>query len=459
VQRISFKEISKLAIPAILFNVVEPVIGMTDMAIIGRIPEHASEAQAGVGLAAGLISLLIWSLAQLRTAVSSITSQYLGKNKLHQIKSLIPIALYASFALGAIAWFLTSFYYLPISDFLYDKSEPLIIDSANSYYQIRAVGLPLSLFIACIFGIFRGLQNTSWAMIISLLGGGINLVLDLILVNGAGSIPAYGVAGAAWASVISQLIMAVLCIVFLQSKTPFSLFYFSSKIKELRKMLILFLNMFIRTIAVSGTFILALRFANGYEETKEGTLAAYAIGINIWLFSSYFIDGFSNAGNAISGKLLGQRNFEKLKLLRNDLLKINGIIGFGLAVVYLILYVFIGNLFSEDETVKSIFYSFFWIVIVMQPLNSIAFSYDGIFKGLGEAKALRNSLLIGTFGVFIPVIFGLDFLLGSLYSIWAAYAGWMIFRGVSLHFIFQKKYVLNSNSSEKNQVDSDVIDQ
>jgi len=459
VERISFKEISKLAIPAILFNVVEPVIGMTDMAIIGRIPEHASQAQAGVGLAAGLISLLIWSLAQLRTAVSSITSQYLGKNKIHEIKSLIPIALFASIALGTIAWFLTSFYYLPISDFLYAKSELLIIDSANSYYQIRAIGLPLSLFIACIFGIFRGLQNTSWAMVISLIGGGINLLLDLVLVNGIGSIPAYGVAGAAWASVISQLVMAILCLVFLQSKTPFSLFYFSAKVKELRKMLYLFINMFIRTIAVSGTFILALRFANGYEETKEGTLAAYAIGINIWLFSSYFIDGFSNAGNAISGKLLGEKNFEKLKLLRNDLLKINGIIGFGLAVAYLISYLFIGNLFSEDETVKSIFYTFFWIVIVMQPFNSIAFSYDGIFKGLGEAKALRNSLLIGTFGVFVPVIFGLDYVLGSVFSIWAAYAGWMIFRGVSLHFIFQKKYVRTSDPSLNNYKDSEVIDE
>ena len=441
-ERVAFREISRLAIPAILFNVVEPVIGMTDMAIIGRLPEHASEAQGGVGLSAGLISLLVWSLAQLRTAVSSITSQYLGKNKLDQIKSLIPISLFASVFLGTFAWLSTSYFYAPISEFLYAKSSPIIMEQAELYYTIRSIGLPLSLFIACSFGIFRGLQNTSWAMVIGLVGGGINLLLDLLLVNGFWKVPAFGVAGAAYASLVSQFVMVSLCIVVIQRKTPFDLFFIRSKVNELKNMLLIFANMFVRTIAVSGTFIVALRFANRYEELKEGTLAAYAIGINIWLFSSYFIDGFSNAGNAISGKLLGERNYQKLVSLRNDLLKINIYIGAGLSLLYGAFYILIGNLFTEDLEVRTTFYSFFWIVILMQPFNSIAFSYDGIFKGLGEAKALRNTLLIGTFLIFVPILFGVGSAFPTLYSIWGAFSAWMIFRGLSLHFIFRKKYVI-----------------
>jgi multidrug resistance protein, MATE family len=440
-ERVAFREIYRLAIPAILFNIVEPVIGMTDMAIIGRIPEHASEAQGGVGLAAGMISLLVWSLAQLRTAVSALTSQYLGKNNLGHIKSLIPVALFSSFILGIVAWLSTSYFYLPISDFLYAKSGPIIIDKASTYYNIRSSGLPLSLFIACAFGIFRGLQNTSWAMIISLSGGAINLVLDLVLVNGMGHIAPMGVAGAAWASLIAQGVMTIMCIYYMQQKTPFNILYIRSKVNELKNMFLIFANMFIRTIAVSGAFIVALRFANNYEEIQQGSLAAYAIGINIWLFSSYFIDGFSNAGNAISGKLLGERNYNKLVVLRNDLLKINVLIGSGLALVYVVFYLFIGDVFTEDPLVRDIFYSFFWIVIVMQPFNSVAFSYDGIFKGLGEAKVLRNTLLIGTFVVFVPILFGAGWFYPSLYSIWGAFAAWMIFRGISLHFVFQKKFV------------------
>ncbi len=429
-----------MAIPAILFNVIEPVIGMTDMAIIGHVPAHASEAQAGVGLAAGLISLLVWSLAQLRTAISAITSRYLGQNNLGDIKSLIPIAIYASTVLGIFAWLCTSIFYYPISNFLYGESGQMINALSNDYYQIRSAGLPFSLLIACIFGIFRGLQNTIWAMTISLVGGAINLLLDLILVNGLWSIPAYGVEGAAWASVISQLVMTAMCIYFLEAKTPFSTVALRKKVNELATMFRLFVNMFVRTIAVSGTFIVALRFANDYELAQEGVLTAYAIGINIWLFSSYFIDGFSNAGNAISGKLLGERNYQKLQLLRTDLVKINGIIAIGLAVVYLCGYWITGVIFSQDLVVRDIFYSFFWIIILMQPFNSIAFTYDGIFKGLGEATILRNTLLIGTFGIFIPILLIYNYFDPSVFAIWTAFAGWMLFRGASLHVMFQRKY-------------------
>ena len=167
-------------------------------------------------------------------------------------------------------------------------------------------------------------------MVIGLVGGGINLLLDLLLVNGFWKVPAFGVAGAAYASLISQFVMVSLCIVVIQRKTPFDLFFIRSKVNELKNMLLIFANMFVRTIAVSGTFIVALRFANRYEELKEGTLAAYAIGINIWLFSSYFIDGFSNAGNAISSKP-GRAELSKASFIENDLLKINIYIGAGLS--------------------------------------------------------------------------------------------------------------------------------
>ena len=100
------KQINKLAIPAILYNITEPLIGLADTAIIGQMPEHATQAQGGVGLAVGLIMTLVWGLAQVRTAVSAIISKYLGMGKLNEIKSLIPQSL--AFSL-AIRWFILVF--------------------------------------------------------------------------------------------------------------------------------------------------------------------------------------------------------------------------------------------------------------------------------------------------------------------------------------------------------------
>ncbi|MCT4580761.1 MAG: MATE family efflux transporter [Flavobacteriales bacterium] len=438
---ISLADINKLAIPAILYNITEPLLGLVDLAIIGQIPEHATEAKGGVGLAVGLISTLVWGLAQVRTAISAQVGKYLGMNQLEKIKTLIPQSLVLSILLGVIFWLLTVLFYQPISAFLFNDTNLKTLGFSLDYYKIRAIGLPLSLFIAGVFGIFRGYQNTSWAMYISLIGGVFNLILDFILIHGIdGYIPSMGVQGAALASLIAQVIMFSLSIIFLLKKTPFDL-KLSLKINpELKNTLLLTLNMLIRTLALNATFIIALRFANGYG---KHALSAYAIGINIWLFSSFFIDGYSNAGNAIAGKLLGQKDIRQLKKLGLYLIKLNSVIATLLGLTYFIFREKIAALYFDNSLDQTIFFSFFWIIILAQPINSIAFTLDGIFKGLGEAKTLRNILLVGTFLIFIPLIVLFDFLGFNIQGIWYAFFAWMFWRAASLFILF-KKYQLTS---------------
>ncbi len=438
---ISLSDINKLAIPAILYNITEPLLGLVDLAIIGQIPEHATEAKGGVGLAVGLISTLVWGLAQVRTAISAQVGKYLGMNQLDKIKTLIPQSLILSILLGVFFWLLTVIFYQPISTFLFNDTNLKTLEFSLDYYKIRAIGLPLSLFIAGIFGIFRGYQNTSWAMLISLIGGVFNLIFDFILIHGVSDIiPAMGVQGAALASLIAQIIMFSLSIYFLLKKTPFDLKPTLKLNPELKNTLLLTLNMLIRTLALNATFIIALRFANGYG---KHALSAYAIGINIWLFSSFFIDGYSNAGNAIAGKLLGQKDIQQLKKLGFYLIKINSIIASLLALTYFIFKDMIATVYFDDSIDRTIFFSFFWIIIIAQPINSVAFTLDGIFKGLGEAKTLRNILLIGTFIIFIPLVFLFDSFALNIQGIWYAFLAWMFWRASSLFVLF-KKYTIKS---------------
>jgi Na+-driven multidrug efflux pump len=77
-------------------------------------------------------------------------------------------------------------------------------------------------------------------------------------------------------------------------------------------------------------------------------------------------------------------------------------------------------------------------VIISQPFNSIAFTFDGIFKGLGEAVYLRNTLISGTILIFLPVLLYLDYLEYEIISIWIAMMGWMIYRGGLLLWKFNR---------------------
>ena len=417
---------------------MEPVIGLADMAILAKLPDNVVPIQAAVGLASGLMSLLIWSLSQVRTSVSALVSRYFGQNDVESIKSLIPQALLLSFIIGLVSYILTNLFFNSILMFLYDKTSPAVLNYCREYYQIRSIGLAFIISTTCIFGIFRGYQNTAWSMLVGLSGGIINIILNYVLVLGIDDvIQPMGVSGAAYASLISSVWMFLLSMVFLVTKTPFNLRLTFKLNHEFYEMLKMTANMLIRTLALNLAFVLAIRFANAYGEVK---LAAYSIGMNIWLFFSFFVDGFSNAGNAISGKLLGQKDFIGLNELAKKLVSINVLVALVLSLICLALYSKIPFWFTSDVEVVESLKDFLWLILLAQTFNSIAFTFDGIFKGLGETKALRNTLIIGTFFAFIPVLYVFDYLNYEIYSIWLAFIAWMLFRALSLVVIFRKKY-------------------
>ena len=74
----------------------------------------------------------------------------------------------------------------------------------------------------------------------------------------------------------------------------------------------------------------------------------------------------------------------------------------------------------------------------MQPINAVAFVYDGIFKGLAKASTLRNTLIIATFIGFVPVLLIADYFNLKLYAIWIAFTVWMLFRAGILVILFKK---------------------
>lgn len=169
IPKISFRKINKLAIPAIISGIAEPLLSITDTAIVGNIELHPTEALAAVGIAGSFISAIVWILAQSRSAISAIIAQFYGANKLKSIIQL-PIQIILINVLLSLFIYASTVFFVDEIFRLYNATG-LILEQAVSYYKIRALGLPFTLFIFSVFGVFRGLQNTFWPMIISLLGG------------------------------------------------------------------------------------------------------------------------------------------------------------------------------------------------------------------------------------------------------------------------------------------------
>ncbi len=434
---ITFKGINKLAIPAIIAGIAEPLLSITDTAIVGNLTVNPTEALAAVGIAGSFISAMIWILAQTRSAISATISKYLGAKKLDEIATLPTQIIAINLILSGIIYVVTIFFVDAI--FRLYNANGLILNYAVDYYKIRAIGLPLSLFVFSVFGVFRGLQNTYWPMVISIIGALLNIGLDFILVFGIdGFISPMNIKGAAWASVIAQAVMAVLSLILLLKKTPFKLKLSFPLNKEIKNLLALSLNLMVRALALN----VALYMANAYA-TKYGNnyIAAQTIAFQIWLFFAFFIDGYSSVGDIVSGKLLGEKNYKKLWRLSVKLSRYSIVVSIMLALLCALFYFPIGRLFSQDTLVLQSFYGIFWMVLVMQPINAIAFVFDGIFKGLGEAKTLRNLLLTATFLGFIPVLLIGDYFNLKLYAVWLAFTVWMMLRAGILVVKFRRKYL------------------
>lgn len=433
---INFKTINNLAIPATIAGIAEPILSITDTAIVGNIPQDGMESLAAAGIVGSFLSMLIWILGQTRSAISAIISQYLGADKLERVKTLPAQAIFLNIVLSIVILFSTVFVVEEI--FVLLNASGKILELCISYYSIRVWGFPLTLFVFAVMGIFRGLQNTYYPMLIAITGAVLNIILDFILVYGVEGIisPMY-LEGAAWASLIAQGIMAVMAFVLLVTKTNISLRLTFPLHPELGRLVVMSLNLFVRALALNIALILAVREATALGDKYIG---AHTIAINLWLFSAFFIDGYGAAGNIMGGKLLGAKNYDGLWDLAKKIMLYGFVISLILAAVGFLFYRPIGRIFSNDLTVLQAFYSIFFILILGIPMNMVAFVFDGLFKGLGEMKYLRNVLLVATFLGFVPILFLGKFLGWGLYGIWIAFTLWMFIRGGALVWKFRRKF-------------------
>jgi len=426
------RDLDRLAVPAIIAGIAEPIIALVDTAFVGRL---GTADLAAVGIGSSFFLLVVWVLAQTRSAVLAVVARYYGAQRLDEVKDLVPIAIWMNVLLGIGFFALTSTFAEPI--FRLYNADGEVLAKAVEYYRIRSIGHPMVLATFAITGAFRGIQNLSWSMWISILGALVNLALNPLLIFGWGPVEGMGIAGSAWSSLVAQLAMFLAAVYILRKRTPFSLFPSTLHHPELKGLWLLSGNLFARTIALNICYYLGTRYATGYGDAH---IAAHSIAMQIWLFSAFFIDGYAAAGSVVAGRLNGERDWAQLYRVSWQVVRMSVTLGAALAVLYLACYSVIGSLFTQDAVVLALFQGVFWLVVLTQPINAVAFAFDGIYKGLGNGKILRNVLLISTCAVFVPIAWATDALGWELHAIWTAFLAWMLVRGALLAGHFQKNF-------------------
>jgi putative MATE family efflux protein len=409
------RAIALLAVPALGALIADPLLSLVDTAFVGRL---GAEQLAALGVASAVFGVAFFVFNFLEYGTTSEVARAIGRGDTAAAGRAVVTAL----SIAAVAGAAVAVVLLLAAGAIMGAfgATPAVAGSGATYVVIRALAAPAVLIVRASHGAFRGFQDTKTPMVVALAANGLNLLLDPLLIFGFG----WGIAGAAWATVIAQWGAAAwFAVLFIRRAEGFGLRGARPVPGELRRFLAVGRDLAIRTAALMATFTMATAIAT---RVSSEAVAAHQVLSGLFLFTALALDALAIAAQALVGRHMGAGDATGASALADRLL----VLGVGVGVVLMAGLAAIGGVvptwFTTDEAVRSAIRSSYWILAAMQPLAAVVFIWDGVFIGLGDFRYLAGAMLVAAAS-------GIAFLFAVLPMGWGlpgVWAGITLFLGV-----------------------------
>ncbi|GAB2295534.1 Protein DETOXIFICATION 42 [Dionaea muscipula] len=459
-------EIAQIAIPAALALTADPIASLIDTAFIGHIgPVELAAVGVSIAIFNQASRIAIFPLVSITTSfvaeedtVKRSNSDTQASSKLengdcydaemevllHQdSKSMlssigssegkvadsqygrrnIPSASTAM-VIGALLGLIQALFLIcaakPILNYMGVGSDSPMLKPALKYLTLRSLGAPAVLLSLAMQGVFRGFKDTKTPLYAIVTGDVANIILDIILIFKF----KMGVSGAATAHVISQYMNALLLLWRLMQEVNM----LPPHIRDLQfgRFLKNGFLLLLRVIAVTFCVTLAASLAARHGSTS---MAAFQICLQIWLATSLLADGLAVAGQAILASAFARKDYDKATNAASRVLQLGLALGISLSLVLLGGLQFASRLFTEDVNVLQLISLGIPFVAVTQPINALAFVFDGINYGASDfAYAAYSMVLVA--GVSILCLLLLSSSNGFV-GIWIALSIYMSLRALT----------------------------
>lgn len=206
------KIILNFTIPVFIGNVFQQFYNMMDAIIVGKFV--GTKALAAVGSTGTIMFLILGFLMGLTTGFTVLTSQKFGAGKMEEMRQTVGNAAILSIIVSAV---MTAGSMLGMRSLLTAMNTPAdIFKEAYSYIMIICGGIFAQVLYNLLASILRALGNSKIPLYFLILAALLNIVLDLVFII----VFHMGVSGAAWATVVSQGISGLLCLVYIGKAVP-----------------------------------------------------------------------------------------------------------------------------------------------------------------------------------------------------------------------------------------------
>ncbi|MBR2970354.1 MAG: MATE family efflux transporter [Clostridia bacterium] len=214
-----FKKIVLYALPLIATNVLQLLFNSADLAVLRMFiqsEELANDAVAAVGATGALINLIIGLFIGLSVGANVLIARYAGKGDSEAAKRVVGMSMVISVLFGVLLLFVGVFCSKIFLGWM--GCDPEVIDMATKYMKIFFFGMPIMMLYNFSASILRAVGDTIRPLIFLVIGGVINLGMNIFLVTVFGM----DVDGVAIATVASQGVSAVLCIITLLKSSGYA---------------------------------------------------------------------------------------------------------------------------------------------------------------------------------------------------------------------------------------------
>ena len=420
----------KLSIPIFFSNIAIPFVGLVDTGLMGHL--NNEKFLAAISIATSVITMIFWSFGFLRMGTVGLVSQALGRKDHNEIILVFVRNLILASFIGLIIIFFKEPIIIIIEHFFKTSEETQNL--IKKYISIRIFSAPAELIIYVIAGLYLGQQKTYISSLMISIFCFSNVILSSVFVIHY-ELEIFGVAiGTVIAAYITVIIFLIFSYFQLKNNLKIQLTY--KKIfntKKIFKLLNINFDIFIRTILLTFSF---LWFTYLSSRLGEVYLAINLLLMQFIIIASFFLDAYAFSTEAVVGQTVGRGAKKPFLEVVNNSFQLSIFSGLIISLIYLFTFKHIINELTDLDYLKFLTFNYIIWILIIPPIASICYQFDGIFIGASQTAEMRNAMAISV----VLFILSSRFLVSEFgnHGLWMSLLFFMVIRSIALNYYFHR---------------------
>ncbi|MBQ7777573.1 MAG: MATE family efflux transporter [Oscillibacter sp.] len=330
-----YKRLLMLSLPLILQNIITFSLGLADTFMVSQLGNMEMAAVTTANIPVFVLNSIIFGT---QNGLGILCSQYWGRGDTRSINRCLGVACMVGAAITLTISLLMALFPVPIMDLLSNRHDLSLLGAP--YLQIIGFSYMFNMLSSAYISARRSVEDTAFGMKVFAVSGGMNIVLNYLLIYGKCGFPALGVAGAAIATLLSRVAEVVICVVSaLRCKQlPFEADAFLRPGMEMLRRFLRYSAPVVLNETVWGTGSSLITVILGHAVLSVELLAAHAVMGNMNRLLQVVCYALGGTTAVLIGKSIGEgKTRDQVQALGRTLLSFSTAIGAGIAVAALLL--------------------------------------------------------------------------------------------------------------------------